>query len=300
MKGMNVMENHELANIFPMLGAEELAELCADIKKNGLTEPITLYEGKVLDGRNRVTACTTLKIKPKTVEYTGNDPLAFVLSKNLHRRHLTTSQRAMIADDLANMRQGERTDMEPCRNSGKVNQSEAAKKLNVSRDSVQQAHKVRTKAVPEVAEAVESGKMPVSVAAKLADAPPEEQREAIARAERGEKHTSGKQPRRKTVAKEPEPEEKYIKVERRWEHEIEVMTEWWDTMPAAYRQLTGGDEIAGCMKIPIPFHHNVVLALFRQMCIDAGDDSEELRSLLIAEVNLLADRIEELEKIGRA
>jgi hypothetical protein len=185
--------------------------------------------------------------------------------------------------------------MEPCRNSGKVNQSEAAKKLNVSRDSVQQAHKVRTKAVPEVSEAVEAGKMPVSAAAKLADAPPEEQREAVARVDRGDKRTSAKQPpRRKTVAKEPEPEDKYIKVEQRWEHEIEAMTEWWDTMPTAYRQLTGGEEIAGCLKIPVPFHHNVVLALFRQMCIDADDDGDELRNLLVAEVKLLADRIDEL------
>jgi len=286
------MDFHELANIFPMLGAEELAELCASIEKNGLTEPITLYEGKVLDGRNRATACTTLKIKPKTVEYTGNDPIAFVLSKNIHRRHLTTGQRSMIAEKLATFGKGR---PEKNTENSVFSQKEAAKQFKVSEDSIQQARKVRTKAVPEVAEAVESGKMPVSAAAKLADAPPEEQREAVARVERGEKRISVKQQsRRKTVAKEPELEDKYIKVEKCWEPELESAKTWWDTMPTAYRQLTGGEEIAGCLKIPVPFHHNVVLALFRQMCIDAGEDGDELRSLLIAEVKLLADRIEEL------
>ena len=60
------MDIHEFANIFPMLGDEELKELCADIEKNGLAEPITVYEGKILDGRNRWTACTRLGIEPKT------------------------------------------------------------------------------------------------------------------------------------------------------------------------------------------------------------------------------------------
>ena len=287
------MDIHELANIFPMLGDEELKELCADIDKNGLAEPITVYEGKILDGRNRWMACTTLGIEPKTIEYTGNDPLAFVLSKNLHRRHLTTSQRAMIADELASMRQGERTDKEPCRNSGKVGQEEAAKRLNVSRDSVQQARKIRTEAIPDVAEAVKSGKLSVNGAVKLADAPPEEQREAIARVERGEKRPPAKQPpRRKTVAKEPEPEGKFIKVEKRWEKEIATWTEWWDKMPTAYQQLTDGETLTGCMQVPIPFHHNVLMAMFRKMCDDAGDTS--VRDSLIAEVKLLAERIDEL------
>jgi ParB-like chromosome segregation protein Spo0J len=282
----NFMKFHELANIFPMLGEEELTDLCADIKKNGLTEPITLYEGKVLDGRNRVTACTKLKVKPKTVEYTGDDPLAFVLSKNLQRRHLTTSQRAMIAEKLATMRQGERTDREPSAKLRKVPQAEAAKQLNVSERSIQEARKVRAKAVPEVAEAVEAGKMPVSAAAKLADAPPEEQREAVAKVKRGEKHVPAKQqPRRKTVAKEPEPEQTESKRKG-----TEMPSDWWEKMPKAYRQLTG-DTMTGCMLVPAPFHHSMMMALFREMC---ATDGEEFRNSLISEVKLLVEHIDEL------
>jgi len=72
------------------------------------------------------------------------------------------------------------------------------------------------------------------------------------------------------------------------------MTDWWEKMPTAYRQLTGGGEITGCMQVPVPFHHNVMMAMFRKMCDDAGEAGEELRNDIIAEVKLLAERIEEL------
>ena len=93
-------EVHPFANIFPMFGEGELVELQADIEKNGLAEPVVLYMGKILNGRNRAKVCEVLGIMPQTVEYTSNDPFAYVVSKNLHRRHLTTSQRSMIAGNL--------------------------------------------------------------------------------------------------------------------------------------------------------------------------------------------------------
>lgn len=54
------------------------------------------FDGKILDGGNRYRACTELGIAPETIEYSGGDPLAFVLSENLHRRHLTQIQQAAI------------------------------------------------------------------------------------------------------------------------------------------------------------------------------------------------------------
>jgi putative phage-type endonuclease len=150
------MEFHELANIFPMLDGEEFDGLTADIEKNGLLEPVVTYEGKILDGRNRASVCVLLGIKPKCVEYTGDDPLSYVLSKNLKRRHLTASQRAMVAAKLANMPVGQPKKYSA--NLRNTSQPEAAKQLNVSERSVQYAQKVYDDAVPELADAVEAGK----------------------------------------------------------------------------------------------------------------------------------------------
>jgi ParB-like chromosome segregation protein Spo0J len=51
---------HELANLLPMQSASEFANLKADIAANGLLQPIWLFEGRILDGRNRYRACREL------------------------------------------------------------------------------------------------------------------------------------------------------------------------------------------------------------------------------------------------
>ena len=88
-------EAHPLADALPALRKNAYQELVADVQANGLLEPITLFEGKVLDGRNRLRACQEAGIEPQFVQYTGGNPVAFVLSKNVTRRHLTASQKAM-------------------------------------------------------------------------------------------------------------------------------------------------------------------------------------------------------------
>src|SRR5262249_19529426 len=108
------LEFHPLANIFPLMEGQEFEALIEDIRAAGLHEKITLYEGCILDGRNRYRACKAVGIDITTLEfyeYDGPDPLGFVISLNLARRHLSESQRAMIAAQCANMRQGARTDL---------------------------------------------------------------------------------------------------------------------------------------------------------------------------------------------
>jgi len=84
-----------------MMANDEFPWLIDDIKKNGLREPIITYEGKILDGRNRYRACVEAGVKPMFREYDpakdGDSPVSFVISLNLQRRHLSSSQRAMIA-----------------------------------------------------------------------------------------------------------------------------------------------------------------------------------------------------------
>ena len=89
-------EFHQFANIFPLMEGEEFTDLVTDIKNNGLIEPIALHEDKILDGRNRYNACQKAGVEPKFYQWKGADALEWVMSKNLKRRHLNPSQRAII------------------------------------------------------------------------------------------------------------------------------------------------------------------------------------------------------------
>lgn len=94
---------HPAANLFPLMAEEELQKLAADIKANGLHEPILLYEGQILDGRNRLAACRLAGVEPRyaPAQLNGsNSPTLFVISMNLHRRHLTHAERATIGVEM--------------------------------------------------------------------------------------------------------------------------------------------------------------------------------------------------------
>jgi ParB-like chromosome segregation protein Spo0J len=88
---------HPVADLFPMLPDDELSDLAADIKANGLQSPIVVKDGVLIDGRNRLAACELAGVEPAFVDLNGSDPVAFILSANLARRHMTKGQRAMAA-----------------------------------------------------------------------------------------------------------------------------------------------------------------------------------------------------------
>jgi len=92
------MKIHELANIFPEMLTFEYEALKDSIDNNGLIEPIWIYKGEIIDGRHRYKACCELGIEPKYQEWDGKGSLkGFIVSLNVNRRHLTSSQRAVIA-----------------------------------------------------------------------------------------------------------------------------------------------------------------------------------------------------------
>lgn len=161
------MQSHPAADIFPMMSEGDLGALAADIRENGLHEAIIVHEGLILDGRNRFRACQQLGINPviETWDGVGGSPEAFVISMNLHRRHLTESQRAMIAARLANVKRGQiggghrKTDKE-------ISLSDAAALMNVHQTSVSSAKKVLREGTAEEVSAVERGEVAASTIAK--------------------------------------------------------------------------------------------------------------------------------------
>jgi hypothetical protein len=91
-------EVHPVCLLLPDMSEEEFNALKSDIEQHGLQQPILLHpNGQILDGRHRARACNELGVDARFETWSGTDPVAFVLSTNLFRRHLTPSQRAMIA-----------------------------------------------------------------------------------------------------------------------------------------------------------------------------------------------------------
>jgi len=179
---------HPIADIFPPMSADEYAALVQDIRERGLLESVWLYEGQVLDGRHRSRACQELGIEPETREYEGDDPLGFVVSLNLKRRHLSESQRAMVASRIANLKDGQTARSANWRTSEPaVSQPDAARMLNVSERSVQRAEKIERDAIPEVTKAVERGEVSLHAAVQIAEFPEEVQEEIIEEVQQGAK-----------------------------------------------------------------------------------------------------------------
>lgn len=159
---MNMYDAHELANIFPLIEGDDFEKLVVDIKINGLLNPIVLYEGKILDGRNRFNACLEAGIQPLFVEYDGDSPLNHVVSLNLTRRHLSESQRMMIGAKLADLGHGR-----PKKGANlplKTSLKDASALLNVSQRGIKNAKKVLRESPQEDIEAIEKGEMTVNKA----------------------------------------------------------------------------------------------------------------------------------------
>lgn len=182
------MEFHPLANIFPLMEGPALDALAADIGENGIREPLIMFEDMLLDGRNRWNASqiagvtiTAKNIKQFNPSKDG-DPKAWVISKNLQRRHLDESQRAMVMARLAKLPKG----THPPIGGSEQTQDEGARLLNVSVRSGQRARIVLESGEPELVHAVDQGHIAVSLAAKAARLPAEQQREIAARAEEGQ------------------------------------------------------------------------------------------------------------------
>jgi hypothetical protein len=185
--------DHPVAGIFPLMEGERFDELVEDIRVNGLKDAIVVHEGKILDGRNRDRACKLAGVPPRYIPYKGHDALAFVVSKNLMRRDLSVSQRAMIAAEIVTAKRGgvggahrsiggipPNPSLGPFDDLPPVTQPQAAKKLNVSEDSIKQAAAVQAHAIAPIKAAVKSGAMSLNAAAAVSKLDPAEQKAVAA------------------------------------------------------------------------------------------------------------------------
>lgn len=207
-------EIHQAAKRFPLMTDEEFQGLRQDIEDHGQREPIVVCKGKVLDGRNRLRACQELKIEPAVREWAngkeGDSPTAFVISANLHRRHLTPTQKAVIAAEITPLfrtetlaiqrsggrsggKQGGRGKKKPLaeKNSKGLDTVEkkatakAAASVKVSESLVTRAKRVIKKA-PDLKEPLLDGTITISGAQSIIEFEPDERKDVIERIQSGD------------------------------------------------------------------------------------------------------------------
>jgi hypothetical protein len=193
-----VLAFHPYADIFPLIQGEEFAGLVADIKANGLREKIVVLDGSILDGRNRYLASVAAGLivddelpddRPlvfqRFVLAVDGDALKFVVSKNIHRRHLSVGQRSYAMAEYEKLRHGgarkpdqdANLQLEP----PPETRADLAEKGHVSERSIASAAVVRDSGVEELKAAVKQGEIAVSAAEQIARMPQAQQPEALAK-----------------------------------------------------------------------------------------------------------------------
>lgn len=191
---------HPICLLIPSADEDELQDLTDDIRAHGLIDPIVLFEGMILDGRNRAAACEHAGVAPRYVHFDGGreDALILVISHNLKRRHLTKQGIAdalvaaedfnlhyMLAEPAAEEKAAEEAaDGPEAQSVIKITEPKTAssRKLAqaaggvVSHAMIAATRKVKEKAEPELREAVKRGRIGVQDAAKVADLPVDQQK----------------------------------------------------------------------------------------------------------------------------
>ena len=181
-------ELHPLCAKFPPLSGAAFISLRDDIAANGLRQPIVLHEGKILDGRNRDRACREAGVEREFIEFDGPDAVSFVLSANLHRRHLSAGQQAVAVALVQNWANAHVPGSNQHRSKGgsatlqdQVAEASTSPELTtVAARAAQARVSDRTQGMadkvakerPELAQKVLNGEVTLPAAAKLIDAKP--------------------------------------------------------------------------------------------------------------------------------
>ena len=165
-------ELHPLCTLFPRVSGAEFDALVADIKANGLMQPIVLHDGMILDGGNRYRACLEAGVEPAFAEFAGENIVSFVLSVNLHRRHLSPGQQAAIVASAQDWAKAQSAGKPKSGNVAGLDRVEdRAAQSGASERTQRMADKV-AKADPELAKQVAHGEISLPKAVEKIDPKP--------------------------------------------------------------------------------------------------------------------------------
>jgi ParB-like chromosome segregation protein Spo0J len=199
--GHDRLKDHPFAGLFDLLSTRELADLSDNIAAHGQREPVMIHRNMILDGRNRYRACRLKGLPVRCEQFLGtnDEALDYVISKNVYRRHLSSSQRALAMASYEEYRHGGRRrnlvfqdadlradGIEAAKPA--PTRAELAERGHVSERLINSAAVVRDHGTPELNEALRAGDIAASAAEQIAHQPIEQQKailESLPRDEQG-------------------------------------------------------------------------------------------------------------------
>jgi site-specific DNA-methyltransferase (adenine-specific) len=169
---------HAASLLFPMMDENELQVLAEDIKESGQNQPVVLHGKVVLDGKNILAACKLAGVQPRFAQWEGTgSPTVWIVSQNLNRRHLSSSQRAVIALKLLPIFKSEARDRQHhlaksfAEPTAKGKASKNAADLVKSNSRYIEAAKAIERDAPELIETIRNGTLNIPEATALAKLP---------------------------------------------------------------------------------------------------------------------------------
>ena len=187
-------EQHEFGTMFPIMSGEELNRLKSDIEENGLVHRAYLFEGKVLDGWNRLRAMSELGMDMSNGKYVDEWPglngkkdrdsaILYVMSQNFSRRHLTKDQKAMVLAKFSKLKRGGLSGSGSNLSRGEIaSAADLAKEHDVSIAQIGRARSIEEKGTEEVKDAVRDGEIGTKAGVEIAKLPEKDQKEALNKA----------------------------------------------------------------------------------------------------------------------
>ncbi|MCK5609679.1 ParB N-terminal domain-containing protein [Candidatus Pacearchaeota archaeon] len=158
-KNHKKLKLHSFCSMFPEMSEEDFDGLLESMKENGFLDSdpiIVILDDKekwlILDGQNRYIAANQTKVTPSFMQYNGDDPLGFVIARNMDRRHLNTGQKAAIAVSIVDAGKG-------------IKQKDAAKKAGIGEASLRRFKFIQERD-PKLAEKVADGSIKMEKARK--------------------------------------------------------------------------------------------------------------------------------------
>lgn len=157
MSQMNCQNHHEITTLTPPLSKVTDDLLGESIGQLGVLMPVVYLEGRLIDGRARMRWAQHHGKKCPSIRLTSGDPKSLTIALQLARRHLSSSQRAMLAAKLSTWRPGRPSKTRP--QDDVFSRDKLAQMADVSTKSIDRARRVLASGQDDLVREVEAGKL---------------------------------------------------------------------------------------------------------------------------------------------